>query len=590
MTISPETALDLLNNTSTPPPIPDAVGTLENLIAQEASGNLTNDQQTALDNLSSAVEQNAIEAGHLDDPGDPQAMTDQLYGTACKICEPQTPCCLFEFEVNDKSDPSRKIIWPINNGAPDKIFIIAKDPIDFKPSSKATVKLTDKQGCQDGKQGPFAIAKMVARGEDVIFDQQTLDFTVPFEIPEALAVLFPEDLLIAIYVFAMATSIQYYKNKDDIPKITPHQCGMPGNINKSLYVHPIPHCKLELSLTGEVGATFTLAGGSSINFGLVGSLTGEYGNRTLSLANAYTQSITTKPRTNQGPVKLPSVLQSLSDVQNSMNELLGSTGSTAPLTSAYTSSISVKFNSELAIDALELKGKSGSPDLEVKFGKGKIKFGVKVEGKVDLIELLLARSPKLAKEVAAVREKLADGNNAVSLSLECYVKLGSNGSVESGIKAPGNITIDSQGNFAPDFERLQPYVEGKVNIMGEIKLSIITEAEVWRFKGSASASGTVHTGWHFGVRKVDGKEQKLYHFEGIILDVQITAKATRSTNTKLDPDNSEFETFDDSFEGITSITNGTTTASETVLYEADPINKTYTLIDPSGEANQWKNI
>lgn len=71
---------------------------------------------------------------------------------------------------------------------------------------------------------------------------------------------------------------------------------------------------------------------------------------------------------------------------------------------------------------------------------------------------------------------------------------------------------------------------GELKIRGEATIAIEIKAEVWIISAKAGASGTIHTSWTWAMRMHEGKRQKQYKFEGVI--VKAKAYASLRANSK----------------------------------------------------------
>ena len=128
-----------------------------------------------------------------------EAGFDPVYGEAACDCEPGEPCCLHALEVADNKDKSRKIVWPVPEGEPNKLFMITKDPYAGSPSAEVEVKMTEFEECKSGNANmPGTLATGFADAPQHYYPTAAVVNTVtsPFHIPAALTALFPEDVLL----------------------------------------------------------------------------------------------------------------------------------------------------------------------------------------------------------------------------------------------------------------------------------------------------------------------------------------------------------------------------------------------------------
>ncbi len=451
---------------------------------------------------------------------------DPAFNNAACDCEPGEPCCLRAFEVADNKDKSRKIIWPVPKGDPSKLFVITKDAYNGSPSAKVEVKMTDFEKCKQRKDltpwifsgtgDEFADDPLLANPTGSVVKT----VTSPFQVPAVLTALFPEEVLYAIYVAGYYISYSAYKT-DDLPKLSPTMCMTDGQ--DGIYIHPVPHVKLQSKVTGKVAVEFFFDGLPTLSAALEGNVKGEVGNQVIDYTASANSTIAEKRPTKAGPVN-HSLLGTIAKIYEKVDWMAEKGGSGPPTASGIPnpvrSSITLGLGCEIEIAKVELKGKSASPDLELKVDPIKIRMELSVKGKMDLLDMLIGRVPKLADSLREARRALAEEGRVGQIKLECSLTLEASGGVEMGLQNGATVTIGSQDGWEHSFDNLAARFQADAKIIGELKIVAKIGVNTWFFDGGASVEGSVSTGWHFGGRttaNTDGtqKHESLYYFEGL---------------------------------------------------------------------------
>gem|GEM_PF-3623557 len=451
---------------------------------------------------------------------------DPAFNNAACDCEPGEPCCLRAFEVADNKDKSRKIIWPVPKGDPSKLFVTTKDAYNGSPSAKVEVKMTDFEKCKRGKDlTPWIFS---GTGDEFVDDPLLANptdsvvktVTSPFQIPAVLTALFPEEVLYAIYVAGYYISYSAYKT-DDLPKLSPTMCMTDGQ--DGIYVHPVPHVKLQSKVTGKVAVEFFFDGLPTLTAALEGNVKGEVGNQVIEYTASANSTIAEKRPTKAGPVN-HSLLGTIAKIYEKVDWMAEKGGSGPPTASGIPnpvrSSITLGLGCEIEIAKVELKGKSASPDLELKVDPIKIRMELSVKGKMDLLDMLIRRVPMLADSIREALAALRKEGKPFDADLVCELTLKSSGGVEMGLQNGATVTIGSQDGWEHSFDNLAARFQADAKIIGELKIRAKVGVNTWLFDGGASVEGSVSTGWHFGGRTTanpDGtqKHESLYYFEGL---------------------------------------------------------------------------
>lgn len=253
--------------------------------------------EQSLNNAIADVEQARAEQATADQGFDP------AFGSAQCDCEPNQPCCLRALEVSDAAHAARKVIWPIEEGQPKRLYVISKDPYAGAPSAKVNVTLTDKETCQCGATDrPAAIADGFIAGPEHVMESTEQTVISPFQMPAFNSAMLPRDVMVGIYIVGMLLQAKTFRDARPAT-VQPYQCCLTDS--NALEVFPIPHANLSVTATGTVFATLGAVRGFSWGGGVTGEVTGEFGNQTLTWASQTTHTIASPQAEPQGPINHP---------------------------------------------------------------------------------------------------------------------------------------------------------------------------------------------------------------------------------------------------------------------------------------------
>ena len=489
---------------------------------------------------------------------------DPAFAAACVDCTPGEPCCLRAFEVQDASDASRKISWPVPEGGPNKLFVIAKDPYQGLPAARWKTIALDYDACKVGRSDrPRFDARGVAHPANRLVPSGTeTTSTLPFQLPAVLAAVFPEEVLIALYVVGYALLASSYRS-DGGATVRPLMCVEPPG--GPIRVEPVPHINIVGQVEGSVGVTFYLDQVPSITAALSGNITGEVANHTLSYSGAVETKTAPIDSRAQGPVQNP--------ILETVNKIFEKVAWLADQNDPYTasggipnptrSSLSVTLTKTLDIAQIKLEGKSGTPDLELKVDPVTFRIQLAVTGKVDLIDILISRVPRLSDALRDARESFKKEGRPVQLKLRCELILSAEGGVQFSVENGASITITSAGDWEAAFGAVAVQFQADAKITGRLHVEAAVGVKMWFFDGAAEASATVSTGWHFGGRtRREGEERKtetLYWFEGLRVQGRYSVRAG---DVSEDRTRATFGTGSDATTGSNTTTRSTTNRAE----------------------------
>lgn len=517
-----------------------------------------------------------------------QAGVDPAFASVACDCAPGEPCCLRAFEVVDEKKASRKVTWPVPEGKPRTLFVIAKDPHNGSPAGKVKVSLTDYDPCKNGTADRPGMNAAGFANDPKRFSgdlTQTMVATVPFHLPNALSAFLPRELLIAIYVIGYYTLATAYDD-DDQCNLTPYMC-MTSEGSSGLRVQAMPHLKLTADVQGSIAVGFEIGGLPTLKNSLAGKITGEFGNQTLDYKKEAVQQIApTRPRA-QGPVRNPvlGVMGKIFEKAKWMSES-NAPGYAPPggIPRRRGTTITVTKTLSLAFEELKLEGKEGSPDLRLAINPIALRFTLGVSGTLDLIELLLNRVPGIADAVRDTRDVMADKSNPASAELICDLTLGAEGGLEFGVENALSVTIGSAQGWEAEFDKIATRFQADAKISGELRISARVGVNTWFFDGAAGAEGSVSTAWHFGGRQMQTSGKKtnetLYFFEGLVVKGRYYVEFGRQDDEK---DSVDFSTGSSQTEGKTEITRSATNISRLVDREF-----TASFFATEGNKDDWK--
>lgn len=523
-----------------------------------------------------------------------QAGIDPTFANSACDCVPGEPCCLRAFEVSDPKDASRKIVWPVADGKPSVLYLIAKDPYEGNPGAKAKVKLTDYEPCKNGRPdtpGMQASGFIEDPGRFQPNLERDLIVNIPFELPAVLSAFLPRELLITIYIVGYYTLASAYRDTVR-PSLKPLQCMMDPASRGDLWVSPLLHLNLTAEVTGTVAVIFYMSSIPTIENRLDATITGEVGNQTLSLGRSYTNTVASASHgRRQGPQVRNPVLNVLAKIFESMQSLSreGSPGAAPPagVSPPIRSSLRVENTYTLTAPKLQLKAKKGSPDLEYTLDPVSLRIGIVVTGEVDLLDLLLDRVPMMSGMLRDARQVAGDERNPVYASIVCKLVASAGGWIEFGVDNSAVITIGSASGWEAEFDRLHARFQGEVKITGKVTASGTAGVNTWIFTGAAGAEGTVSTGWHFGGRTREDASKKriqetLYHFEGLVVKGRYFVQTGGTDQAE---ERNGFQTGSRETVGTTRVTR--TAASVTRLIDRE---FTAMLIEKEGSPDDWKAV
>lgn len=516
---------------------------------------------------------------------DQQIGLDPEFASAACDCVPGEPCCLRAFEVEDASNSTRKVVWPVPENGPNRLYVVAKDPHNGQPSAKAKVTLTDKDTCSMGFARPSSDIRNHASGPQRISDSDEIVVTTPFQMPAMSSNLLPAEAMAVMYIAGVVMMASSYRNARPA-SVDPFQCMVTGG--DGLEVFAVPHVDANASLTGNASVTFTITALPTLAAGLEGSVTGEVGNQTLQWTGGTTHTNAPRPPAPpQGPVNRHPVFSIVDAIENALSAL---SNHGTPPSFDYTLprrptplQLVLAFTVNVQVQSIKIEGKGGSPDLQVSVDPFSFSMGPSVTGSLDLLALMLSRIPR-GLEIAAYLNR---PGGVVRASAQCTITLRGSGDIGYVLQQAVQLTISNDPGWESAFDNIQQEFSAGVEFRGSIDASARIDLETWFITASASAGAAVSTGWNFRGRattQTNGtvKFEKQRVFQGIELKAYARAEMGASVT------NEATETF----ETGSAETFGTTETSSGVSAQSNMGEPTWerTLMLPEGDDNEWIEI
>lgn len=467
------------------------------------------------------------------EPGDGNIF-DPDFAAACVECRSNEPCCLVAGSIEDSSDSSRKLSWPHVFDSEEQCFlpphtllVVAKEQEGMHLAAKVQVKW-EGQPCQAGHlDRPRLNTRGLTDDRDRIEEHEVEVATGYYTAPStalALGKYVPDYALKALWamdaVLTIASTIQGAKGA----AFTPSQCVTDTTMSQTYRVIPLHYIKLDGKLELASSIAFTTAGVNA-EAKAKGSLTGQYGSFELSGERELKADANTGQAV-AGEGDAPGLVGTMARIIGTLDKYV-SQGNTQrqPLdTTQYASGVRLTKSLTIEPQGVELTAVKGSPDLQLNIGQLGWTFSIGVSGKLDFIDALAtAFTGPGAPAIRAARAAMAEGEH-VSATLDAYLEVAATGSLTHSIDSGARIRLPANGGMERVWDGVEETFEGSIEVRGQAELAIEVEAEVWVFNAKAGASGSLHTSWCWKVRRQDGKRERSYAFEGVVLTLTAYAK------------------------------------------------------------------
>lgn len=460
---------------------------------------------------------------------------DPAFGVAACDCQPGQPCCMKKGHVADAKDESRKVEWPVVTPPMQPVrrnLLVIAEEMAGANNIRADVKVWyEGKSCALSRHNTPGIATTnLVRGPDIITarsQQVSTGISTAPSVALVLSRLLPPDLVIVLAALDALFTVVSSARRSNIASFTPRQCFSDPAMLETLNVIPMPRLEIDGDATVALQLIFSTAGANAA-FEATGSLTGHIANHELEL-KAEHKAVTGTAVRDVGREPAPGMVGVLASIIGAMDNLVARGNparSRRRSLSAYSTRLVLSKSIALKPRAIELKAKSGSPDLELRIGGLDLELKVGVTGIVDIIDAFATGYGGAGAEaIRRARDMMARGEN-VSGKLDAYLELGAEGTSRHAIASAATIVIPAN---LPAASNSQPneIFRGQIRIRGKLKLGIEIEAQVWIVKGTAGVSGTVHTSWVWSMRKQAEARQKKYEFEGLFVELEAYARVSR---------------------------------------------------------------
>ncbi|WP_415919092.1 hypothetical protein [Tateyamaria sp. SN6-1] len=448
---------------------------------------------------------------------DQRVSSDPEFAAAACDCAPGEPCCLRAFEVEDASDGSRKVAWPIPQDGPGRLYVIAKDPVGGRPSAKAKVTLTDKETCKLNFARPSVNPRGHADGPQSIRDTDEITVTTPFQMPAFQSTMLPPELMTAIYLVGLFLQVKAYTEHDGATA-NPYQCMVPRATG--LEVFPLPHCKLSAEASGSLAISIPIGRRPTCTIGVSCQVNGEVGNQTLQYSAGAQQISRPVVPQQQGPINHP-LFDYLDSIQNAMTGLADE-GNRQPVerrvpspSAAFTLNLSIGCT--VALPSLTLEAIPSSPNLQLAVDAFSISLNPAVSGTLDLLGILLTHIPN----GNAIRDALAGRGNAMRVNAKLEITVGGSGTGSLALTNNLQVEVGDIDTLEADLSEASVTLTGSCQLTANVLALAEIDFDTWIIDAYASAGARADTGWQFGARVTNSeagrKFERMHHFQGLIL-------------------------------------------------------------------------
>ncbi|MCF6445739.1 hypothetical protein [Nereida sp. MMG025] len=540
------------------------------------------------ENWQSAAQTSLAQMNQVDDinaaNGPQEALTDSDFAAVCPDCAPREPCCLRELKVEDADDASRNVIWPVEEGAPKRLYVVAKDPYAGRPSAKAKVTLTDFNPCHRGYALPKAVMIGSADHDNQgILSSGDITVTTPFLMPAFYSALLPPQAMTVIYLCGLLVMAKTYREHGPA-QVNPSQSMIPTA--RGVEVMAIPHASFNAQMQGRIGASFSLTRMPTFSAGCSIDIEGEVGNQSITYSGSA--GIVSRERSvpEQGPINHP-LFDFLDKIQSSMDSVSANQSHnpfnrTVSQTGNGALGLDLSLTVAVGISNIAIEPKSGSPNLELVVDPFHIRLNPGITGTIDLLGLLLRYVPG----GGTIRRTLARDGNAVRAQAYFEITISGDGEGAFEVLSAATIELCDSDELEAEFDKIGLQFTASLELTGTIEAKLEVELNTWIISAYASAGVSARTGWNFGGRAIeqDGttKWQKMYGFQGLI----VSGYAEAGVGTRVEVEAEEtFGNDTDPTEIETSSSDGTAVRSNVGENSFTAI-----LLEPAGDGDTWYDV
>ena len=530
--------------------------------------------------------------------------------SSCQTCGVKSCKCLRkitvtdEYKVSNDSVINRELVYDIcsENKNKNTMYVIAKDETLTGVEDVLKVKVVGGRCKFNNYEYCYVDAYEDYQEKIRVYPGGEKDVTVSnfFLVGSAINMFFPKEVCYLLNVIGFLTS-KSMSSKENQLVIKSSFC---EGETVSLYVKSVPYFKITGEISGSVTCVIPYAGESYVNSAITGEVKGVFGNQKIEWTESKGDVTYDRQQVSRNDGERSKLLEIFSKVYEAIHMLKKAPSSTnsshlstSPTRSsttdvstendpekAATSSISLKFFTNINAGELELKANQDIDSLLLSYSSINCGFGVQVTGKIDFVEMMVNRVPGMKEKVRELRESASNKSNPVNIALVCDLILSAKGEVKLNVNEGAEITLFKQSSYKGEDNALT--VESSIKLIGKILLKAEVGVNQWFLKGGVEASATLHTAYYFKVRTTNNKEspfQYCDYFEGIKFKVELVVYAgSEKEKGRIEKrDRVGFE------EHVTFDTEKSTNINKSILYSVDEEVK---FIPPIGRKDDWKDF
>ncbi|SFJ70492.1 hypothetical protein [Jannaschia pohangensis] len=467
---------------------------------------------------------------------DGDGVFDPAFAVACPVCEAGQPCCFKGGTITDSDNGTRKLHWPPQNNQT-RMLVIAAEMEGNHLVGKVDVAW-EGQNCQVNRSGvPNIQTANLADGTRSISAKSkevSIGDAQGFNTVLALRNYVPEEVLYALFAFDAIMALGRARRGMPEGRFEPFQCVTDGPMATSLSVMAVPMARLSGKVELATRISFT-TGGVSAAAEAKGNLSGQYGNITFEAKGKAGGTTSTGSALQSDDDKnAPGLIGTMASIIERLDHYVA-VGNTqdrrrydlGQFASGLTLTKALVFDTT----GFLLMSKGNSPDLSLRIGTMTSTLSLGVSGRIDFIDALaMMFTGPGAQAIRRARSLMARGEH-VNGRLDAYLELAATGTLTHSVDSGATITIPAVGDMAAAFAGITQTFGGALRLRAIVAIGIHLEAKVWVFHAKAGAAASAHTSWTWEMRMHEGRRQKKYKFEGVVITLRAYVDAGISTES-----------------------------------------------------------
>jgi len=517
-------------------------------------------------------------------------------------CKPLSSCCIESVMVKDSKDATRCIKWPLEeSGKKDnKLHLVLKEIVSAGVEENVQVEITGNPCKQGLSEKPCVKASANYFKDRNIVKKEKVPIRKEFALFGLASAYFPEELSYLIYFMMYYSMYESFSDSDQY-HFKLDQCCSPEGTTE-IIVNPVPYMELSCEkFLAKVFMKIPYAGKTQIGWSVEsGSFDLIYGSQKISVKAAAEGSINSTQKEKAKFIKAdgknrPFIEKSIEN----MIDLLKVFDKESKKSDRYrveknievekvqskTSSVEISFGLGVSLGKLYNENVKESTGYRIIYDKPSLSLIPALSVKFDLLELFIARVPRLAEAFKQAREKAADKKNPVHIDIGCDLTFSVVGNFSGGFDGVKELWIN-QPREDKNNESFNFNFSGVVTFKIELKMKAMVGVNTWFFNGGAEAEVSGNTASHFGLREKITKnglvQEKYMYFEGLIAKGKFRIFSGKvSKKEKSDEYGTDDENVKISSKKISEIKN-----------QSDLIKNEFSepLIASIGKKNEWKEI